>query len=101
MSLNSAEEIENVTKSDAVDGDNVTVDQTKECNNEDMKKEKDDAVISASKRKKRKKKTNKKRKLKKLKNLNVVSWTLEDKQKFITGLFLYGAFHHWKNHPYL
>ena len=59
-----------------------------------IKKEKDDAVISASKRKKRKKKTNKKRKLKKLKNLNVVSWTLEDKQKFITGLFLYGAFHH-------
>ena len=94
MSLNSAEEIENVTKSDAVDGDNVTVDQTKECNNEDIKKEKDDAVISASKRKKRKKKTNKKGKLKKLKNLNVVSWTLEDKQKFITGLFLYGAFHH-------
>ena len=89
MSLNSAEENENITKSDAVDRENVIVDQIKECNNEeDIRKEKDDAV--ASKRKKRKKKTNKK---KKLKNLNVVSWTLEDKQKFITGLFLYGAFH--------
>ena len=91
MSLSSAEENENITKSDAVDRDNVTVDQTKECNNaEDIRKEKDVAVISASKRKKKKNKTDKKRKLK---NLNVVSWTLEDKQKFITGLFLYGAFH--------